>query len=174
MTCDILAFGVPVAGCTARRLAKMLAATFLSFSQFAPHFFLLSTFLIKGVLRSKNLFSKNWQECQNFMVYTPFSAPSPIVGPPSDHFGFCSWCSIVSCERVAPPLLGWYVLHNIHNAINGQSHILVLLWVWWTPLTYITSLLSDFACRELKESLCINKSAQGGGVRDVHIEVVPT
>ena len=80
--------GVPV-GLALRRLTgnnisgHYKRQPFLFFFFFSPSY----TFLIEGVLGSKNLFSKSWWERQKRYKSTPFQTLSAILGPPSCQFG---------------------------------------------------------------------------------------
>ena len=82
---------------------------FLFFFSFFFFLFPSSTFLIEGVLRSKNLFSESCLECPKTWGLTPFQTPSAILGPTGGHFGFCRRCSVAGGERVPPSPLGWYL-----------------------------------------------------------------
>ena len=69
----------------------------------------LSTFLIEGVLGSKNLFCKSYLEYPKTQGQTPFQTLSAILGPPGGHFGFCRLCDVAGDEGVPPAPLGWFL-----------------------------------------------------------------
>ena len=77
-----------------RLVATISAVIFFSFS---PCVTPSLSFLIDGVLRSKNLFSKSCSEYHIYLGYTSFRLPSAFLGRPGDHFGFYWW--FYACHR---------------------------------------------------------------------------
>ena len=64
----------------------------------------LSTFLIDGVLGSKNSFRESCRERAKTQGYNQFQTPSAILGPTGRR------CGVAGGERVPPAPLGWYFM----------------------------------------------------------------
>ena len=84
------AVGVAVGGHSDGRLATTLVAT-ISMTIFPFSFliiYLLSSFLIEGLLKSNNLLSESWWLRPKTWGFTPFQTLSAILGPSGGLFGF--------------------------------------------------------------------------------------
>ena len=105
------AVGVPVGRHWGSPLAITLVATInVIILLFFRFFFLLWSFLMEGVLRSKNLFFESWWEYLKTRRVGTFPDLSAILGPPSSYFGFYRLSGVAGGEQVplAAPL-GWFL-----------------------------------------------------------------